>query len=191
MPFRLRALHLGGNLGRNAARDPGKVPARCRGGGRSGLRGSACLRIGVDDGGQRARRGFLVVDLRGNGVDGVDLHGHGQFVQVAVVENAAARRDLKGALLLLLRRAPRIPCGERSAARRGASQWRQAQKRKKPQTSQKRASFMGVARGVTVRGRLARRAACIVDQRFEFQIRALRRDTSRRIARCARRGISG
>ncbi len=53
-------------------------------------------------GGQHAGCGFLVVDLRRNGIDGVDLHGHGEFVHVAVVENAAAGRNLKGALLLLL-----------------------------------------------------------------------------------------
>ena len=46
--------------------------------------------------------GLLVVDFGGDGVDGVDLHGHGELAQVAVVEDAAARRDLKGALLLLL-----------------------------------------------------------------------------------------
>ena len=57
--------------------------------------------VGVDDGGEGARGGLLVVDLGGVGVDGVDLHGHGQFVQVAVVEDAAAGSDLKGALLLL------------------------------------------------------------------------------------------
>ena len=51
---------------------------------------------------ERARCGFLVVDLGGNGVDGVDLHGHGQLVHVAVVQDAAAGSDLKGALLLLL-----------------------------------------------------------------------------------------
>ena len=48
------------------------------------------------------RGGLLVVDLGGVGVDGVDLHGHGQLVQVAVVEDAAARSHLKGALLLLV-----------------------------------------------------------------------------------------
>ena len=38
---------------------------------------------------------------RGIGVDGVDQHGHGQLVQVAVVEDAAPGSHLKGALLLL------------------------------------------------------------------------------------------
>ncbi len=43
---------------------------------------------------------FLSSISRGVGVDGVDLHGHGQLVQVAVVEHAAAGSYLKGALLL-------------------------------------------------------------------------------------------
>ena len=47
-------------------------------------------------------RGLLVVDLGGHGVDGVDLDGHRQFAQVAIVEHAASRRYFKGALLLLL-----------------------------------------------------------------------------------------
>ena len=46
---------------------------------------------------------FLSSISDGNGVDGVDLHGHGQLVHVAVIEHAAAGRHLKGALLLLLR----------------------------------------------------------------------------------------
>ena len=53
-------------------------------------------------GGEGVRGGLLVVDLGGIGVDGVHLHGHGQLAQVAVVEHAAARSHLKGALLLLL-----------------------------------------------------------------------------------------
>ena len=82
-----------------------KFSALLRGDRRSGLRGSACLlgRCGRLRASVRAARPCLVVDLGGNGVDGVDLHGHGQFVQVAVVENAAARSDFKRALLLLLR----------------------------------------------------------------------------------------
>ena len=79
--------------------------------------------VGVHDGGQSVRGGLLVVDLGGHGVDGVHLHGHGQFVQIAVVEHAAPGSYLKGALLLLLRRAPRTPCGGRSAARTGGRQW--------------------------------------------------------------------
>ena len=59
----------------------------------------------MDDGGKcvGVRRLVFVVDFVGDGIDGVDLHGHGELAQVAVVEDAAARRDFKGALLLLLR----------------------------------------------------------------------------------------
>ena len=64
--------------------------------------GARVFGIGVHDGGEDARGGFLVVDLGGVGVDGVDLHRHGQLAQVAVVENAAAGSHLEGALLLLL-----------------------------------------------------------------------------------------
>ena len=46
--------------------------------------------------------GLFVVDFGGVGVDGVDLDGHGQFVKVAIVENAAARSYFKDALLLLV-----------------------------------------------------------------------------------------
>ncbi len=56
----------------------------------------------MDDGGEDACGRLLVVDLGGHGVDGVDLHGHGQLAHVAVVKNAAAGSYLKGALLLLL-----------------------------------------------------------------------------------------
>ena len=59
--------------------------------------------VGVDDSSKGARGGLWIVDLGGIGVDGIDLHGHGEFAHVAVVKDAAARRDLKGALLLLLR----------------------------------------------------------------------------------------
>ena len=48
----------------------------------------------------RAARLFAFVDFGGNGVDGVHLDGHCEFVHVAVVENTAARSDFKGALLL-------------------------------------------------------------------------------------------
>ena len=59
-----------------------------------------------------------------------------------------------------------------------------AQKKKKPQISQKRASLMGVARVVTVRGRVARSAACMVDHGFSFQVRTWRLRAWARIARC-------
>jgi hypothetical protein len=48
----------------------------------------------------RVRAGFLVRDFSGIGVDRRHLYRHGQFLQIAVVENAAARRDFEGALLL-------------------------------------------------------------------------------------------
>jgi hypothetical protein len=46
--------------------------------------------------------GLLVRDLGGVSEYGVDEHGHGQFVEVSVIEHAAAGRNIKCALLLLL-----------------------------------------------------------------------------------------
>ncbi len=63
----------------------------------------AVVGIGVHHGSQGVRGRLLVVDFGGNGVDGVDLHGHGQLAQVAIIEHAASRSYLEGALLLLLR----------------------------------------------------------------------------------------
>ena len=55
----------------------------------------------MNDRGQRARGRRLVVDLGGNGEDRIHLHRHRQLAQIAVIEHAAPRRHLKGALLLL------------------------------------------------------------------------------------------
>jgi hypothetical protein len=90
------------HIRRDAARDPGKTVPGNEAGGNLLFRGLVVVRVGVDQGGQGMRGGLLVVDLGGNGVDGIDLHGHGQFAQVAVEKHAAPRSDLKGALLLLL-----------------------------------------------------------------------------------------
>ena len=46
---------------------------------------------------------LLVIDLTGIGVDGVDQHSHGELAHVAVIKDAAAWRDVEGALLLLFR----------------------------------------------------------------------------------------
>jgi hypothetical protein len=76
-----------------------------------------------------ARR-LLVVDLGGHGVDGVHLHGHGQLAQVAVVEYAAARSYLKGALLLLAWARSMKLRGEQPEARRGGTQSAMAHEQK-------------------------------------------------------------
>ena len=86
----------------DAAGDPGKVASRDEAGGDLGFGGALVFRVGVDDGGEGVRGGFLVGDFRGVGVDGVDLDGHGQLVEVAIVEDAAAGSYLEGALLLLV-----------------------------------------------------------------------------------------
>ena len=65
--------------------------------------GLRVIGIGVNQRSDLARGFGLVGNLRGIGVNRIGLHGHGQLVQVAVVENAAARRHFKRALLLLLR----------------------------------------------------------------------------------------
>ena len=101
--FHIEGANSRGNFGRDAAGDPGKVLALVETMGDLVFGGQLVFRVGVDDSGERTGGAFLVVDLGRNGVDGVDLHGHGQLVHVAVIENAAAGRDLKGALLLLFR----------------------------------------------------------------------------------------
>lgn len=63
--------------------------------------GPLVFKIDVNDAGKEVRGGFLVVDLGGHGVDGVDLYGGGEFAQIAIVQNAATRSYFKCALLLL------------------------------------------------------------------------------------------
>ena len=98
--FHVKSFDGGGNLGRDAARDPGKVVAG--GEARSDFRfgGERVFGIGVDERSECACGSLLVGDLTGIGVDGVDQHGHGQLAHVAVVEDAAARSDVESALLL-------------------------------------------------------------------------------------------
>ena len=188
MTLHVQGANFRGNFGCDAARDPGEVLALVEAMGDLVFAGQLVFGVGVYDRGQRACSGFLIVNLGGHRVDGVDLHGHGELVHVAVVENAAARRNLKGALLLFCARSTyslwRTICSQKSRVAMATPRIERSR-----DTSQKRASFIGMARDVTVRGRVARRAACMFDQRFEFQIRASRRDTMRRITRCARRGI--
>ena len=90
-------------LRRNATGNPGKAMPRSEPRGNLLLGGLRVVGVGVDDGGQRVggRLLFVSIDLRGYGEDRVHLHGHGQFAQVAVIEDAAARSHLEGALLLL------------------------------------------------------------------------------------------
>src|ERR1700733_426942 len=94
-----------GNLRLDAASDPGKAVAVVQALGNFVFGGLCVSWIDVSEAGEGARVGGLifVVDLIGDCIDRVDLDRHGQLAHVAVVENAAARRHLKGALLLLLR----------------------------------------------------------------------------------------
>ena len=161
------ALHIegadcGGDLGRDAARDPGKAVAVVE-----AVRQSASSVVCLSSGSvwtiaARVRAAaFLSSISDGIGVDGVDLHGHGQLAQVAVVENAAARSHLKGALLLLFGALHVFLVAHDLQPEETAAMAR-PRRRKKRHTSQKRASFIGMARGVDVRGRLARRVACML-----------------------------
>ena len=100
------ALHIEGSdagrdAGGNAARDPGEIAAGIQAGGDLIRRGSRVLGIDVHDGGKSARGGRFVGDLAGIGVDGVYKDGHRQLAHVAVIQDAAPRGYLKGALLLL------------------------------------------------------------------------------------------
>ena len=68
------------------------------------LRGEMIGRIHVNNLRQQGRVTRLVIaQLAGDRVHAVHQHGHGQLMQVAVVEHAAPRSHLKGAQLLLLR----------------------------------------------------------------------------------------
>src|SRR5207245_563890 len=58
-----------------------------------------CTRYLGEDGGCV----FLVGDLAGHSEYGIDRHAHCEFLTVAVVDHAAARRDFNGALLLARR----------------------------------------------------------------------------------------
>ena len=103
MPFRVQRLHCAQpNLRRHAPRHPGKVAPGRQPRGNLLLGGLRVVGVGMDDCGQRMRGRLLIVDLGGHGEDGVHLHRHGQLAQVAVIEHAAARSYLEGALLLLL-----------------------------------------------------------------------------------------
>ena len=102
----VQGLHFGGGLGSDAARDPGKAVPICQTLGDLLFGGQIVIGVGVDNRRKRMSRSLnpcralLVVNLAGNGIEGVRLHRHGQLLQVAVVEHAAARRNFKGAQLL-------------------------------------------------------------------------------------------
>ena len=90
------------------ARDPGEVSRGVQAGGNL-MRGSEAVgRVGVHHFGQGSGNrlplgvpsGSPRRDFRRHRVDRIGQHGHGQLMQVAVVENSAPRRNLKGALLL-------------------------------------------------------------------------------------------
>ena len=97
----IEGLHIGSDLRRHAACNPGEVVPRVQARGNLVVRGQRIFRIGVHQRGQCARGGRLVGNLAGIGVDRVGQDGHGQLAQVAVVENATARSHFKGSLLLL------------------------------------------------------------------------------------------
>ena len=98
-----QTLHLQCNIRRNPPCDPGKAIAFVETIENLLLSGLRIVGINVNDGRECVRGGRLVVDLNRHGKDRVHLHRHGQLVQIAVVQNAAPRRDFKRALLLLLR----------------------------------------------------------------------------------------
>src|SRR6266568_4226756 len=92
-----------GDLGRDAARDPREAVSFIQAIRDLVFSGLGVFRIGVHNCGEGAGSGFFVVDLGGAGIDGVDMDGHRQLAEVAIIENTAAGSYLKGALLLLLR----------------------------------------------------------------------------------------
>ena len=109
-------------------------------------------------GGEGAGPGRLVFvfDFVGDGVDGVDLHGHGEFAHVAVVEDAAARRDLKGALLLALCALNVVGVVNELKPEEADGDGERPEKRRRKQMSQKRLCFMRAVRVAAPRMRAAR-----------------------------------
>ena len=92
----VQRFHARRRLAIHLARDPGKILFRLH---------VLQQAVGVLAGhaGQQRRGGLLVGDFTGHGEDRIDLNGHGQRLPVAVVNNAALRRDLHRALLLAIR----------------------------------------------------------------------------------------
>jgi hypothetical protein len=83
-------------------RHPGKVLALVQPLNNLILAGLGIFGVGVHQRGQGLSGCLVVVDLVRHRIDRVCLHRHGQLAQIAVVEYAAARSHLEGALLLLL-----------------------------------------------------------------------------------------
>ena len=102
----VQRFHARGGLAIHLARDPGKILLRLH---------VLQQAVGVLAGhaGQQRRGGFLVGDFTGHGEDRIDLHGHRQLLPVAVVDDAALRRDLHRALLLAV--APAAPIRDSAA----------------------------------------------------------------------------
>ncbi len=96
MPRRSERLDALGGIAIHFARDPGKIFLRLH---------ALQHAVGIlADHLASNRRGVLLIgDFAGHGKDRIDLHGHRQFLAVAVVDDAALRRDFHGALLLALR----------------------------------------------------------------------------------------
>ena len=123
------ALHVegfdgGGDLRRDAARDPGKVAAIVEARGDLGLGGERVVGIGVNQRGEGARGGLLVGDLRR------DRRRWSRPARSWPARAGCGRRGCRGAEPLqrcaaaALRRARRTPGGARSGARKAASRWR-------------------------------------------------------------------
>ncbi len=146
MPLRVEALSREPPLPASRAARPRQSCARRRDARRSALQWSARRSGSVWTMAASSMRGrLLVVNLGRHGIDGVRLHGHGQFAQVAVVEDAAARSHLKGALLLLLC-APYIFRWRTICSQNRRAAMAMTHNRKKRQTSQKRARLRGTTR---------------------------------------------
>ena len=90
-----------GSFGVDPSRDPCEVARHVEAREHLALARVVLGGVQVDDAAEDLRGiGAVVSEFAGNGEDGVDLGGHGEFFKVAVVEQSAAGRDLEAAGLL-------------------------------------------------------------------------------------------
>ena len=104
--FEIQRFHPRDLRGVKFARDPGEVSRGVQPG-RNLMRGSEAVGgVGVHDFGQGSGNSLPLGSAGSpsaflkDGVDRIGQRGHGQLMQIAIVEDSAARRDLEGALLL-------------------------------------------------------------------------------------------
>ena len=102
--LQIQLLDASGGIRIHPPRNPGKMPGVVEAREHLGLRREPIGRVGMHHLGQHLRRtGAVLAQLGRIYVDGILLHRHRQFAQIAVVENPALRRNRERVVLLALR----------------------------------------------------------------------------------------